>query len=78
MITGILSILKPDAMATKGQSFKDDEKIIIDIDMDMEIVVEKDINVPVFFFLNNFFGKIWNFKWRIFSCLTKLLTDEMF
>ena len=38
LITGILSILKPDIMATKGYSFQDDEKTIIDIDMD---IVEK-------------------------------------
>ena len=35
LITGILSILKPDVMATKGYSFQDDEKTIIDIDIDM-------------------------------------------
>ena len=31
---------------------------MIDIDIDMDIAVEKEINVPVFFFWNNFFGKI--------------------
>ena len=45
LITGILSILKPDVMATKGYSFQDDEKTIIDLD----IVVEKEKNVPVSF-----------------------------
>ena len=44
LITGILSILKPDVMATKGYSFQDDEKIIIDIEIDMDIVVEKEKN----------------------------------
>ena len=36
-ITGILFILKPDVVATKGYSFQDvqdDEKTIIDIDID--------------------------------------------
>ena len=42
LITGILSILKPDVMATMGHSFQDDEKTIIDIDID--IVVEKEKN----------------------------------
>ena len=42
--TGILSILKPDAMATEGYSFQDDEKTIIYIDIDMDIVVEKEKN----------------------------------
>ena len=46
LITGILSILKPDVMATKRYSFQDDEKTIIDLD----IVVEKEKNVPVSFF----------------------------
>ena len=41
-ITGILFVLKPDVMATKGFSFQDDEKTIIDIDIDMDIVVEKE------------------------------------
>ena len=58
LITGILSILKPDVMATKRYSFQDDEKTIIDLD----IVVEKEKNVPVSFFWNNIFWKIWNFK----------------
>ena len=40
LITGILSILKPDVMATKRYSFQDDEKTI-DIDMD---IVEKERN----------------------------------
>ena len=44
LITGILSILKPDVMATKGYSFQDDEKTIIDIEIDMDIVVEKEKN----------------------------------
>ena len=44
LITVILSILKPDLMATKGYSFQDDEKTIIDIDIDMNIVVEKEKN----------------------------------
>ena len=71
-------------MATKGYSFQDDEKTIIDIDIG--IVVEKEKNVPVLFseiiffekfeisklVINVFVGE----KWRIFSCLTKLLTDE--
>ena len=30
----ILTILKPNVMATKGYSFPDDEKTIIDIDID--------------------------------------------
>ena len=42
LITGILSILKPDVMATKGYSFQDDEKTIIYIEID--IVVEKEKN----------------------------------
>ena len=42
LITGILFILKPDVVATKGYSFQDDEKTIIDIDIDMNIVVEKE------------------------------------
>ena len=29
-------------MATKGYSFQDDEKTIIDIDIDMDIVVERE------------------------------------
>ena len=29
-------------MATKGYSFQDDEKTIIDIDIDMNVVVEKE------------------------------------
>ena len=40
--TGILSILKPDVMATKEYSFQDDEKTIIDIDIDT--VAEKEKN----------------------------------
>ena len=45
MITGILSVLKPDVMvATKEYNFQDDEKTIIDIDIDMDIVVEKEKN----------------------------------
>ena len=44
LLTGILSIVEPDVMATKGYSFQDDEKTIIDIDIDMEIVVEKEKN----------------------------------
>ena len=36
-------------MATKGYSFQDDEKTIIDVDIDMDIVVEKEKNVPVNF-----------------------------
>ena len=44
LITGILFILKPDVMATKGYSFQDDEKTIIDIEIDMDIVVEKEKN----------------------------------
>ena len=39
LITGILPILKPDVMAT---NFQDGEKTIIDIDIDMDIVVEKE------------------------------------
>ena len=50
LITGLLSILKPDAMATKGYSFQDDEKTIIDVD----IVVEKEKNVPVLIFFGKF------------------------
>ena len=45
LITGILSVGKPDLMATKGTKgyiFQDDEKTIIDIDIDMDIVVEKE------------------------------------
>ena len=38
-ITGILFILKPDVMATKEYSFQDDERTIIDIDIDMDIAV---------------------------------------
>ena len=49
-------------MATKGYSFQDDEKTIIDIDIDMDNVVEKEKNVPVSFFWNNIFWKIWNFQ----------------
>ena len=43
LITGI-SILKPDVMATKGYSFQDDENTITDIDIDMDIVVQKEKN----------------------------------
>ena len=32
LISGILSILNPDVMATTGHSFQDDEETIIDID----------------------------------------------
>ena len=63
-------------MATKGYSFQDDEKT-----MDTE-------KCTVFLFWNNFFYKNFKFqswlnvfvgeKWRILSCLTKLLTDEIF
>ena len=48
-------------MATKGYSFQDDEKTIIDIDIDMDIVVEKENNewmkkcTCICFFLNIFF-----------------------
>ena len=42
MITGILFILKSDVMATKGYSFQDDEKTIIDTDIDMDIVIEEE------------------------------------
>ena len=49
-------------MATKGYSLQGDEKAIIDIDTDMDIVVEKEKinekNVPVSFFWNNIFWKI--------------------
>ena len=70
LVTGILSILKPDVMATKGYSFQDDEKTIIDIDidMDMDIVVEREKsmnekNLPVSFFSGIiFFGKFENSK----------------
>ena len=45
LITGILSILKPEIMTTKGYSFQDNEKtIIIDTDINMDIVVEKEKN----------------------------------
>ena len=44
LITGILSILKLAVKATKGYTFQDDEKTIIDIDMDMDIVVEREKN----------------------------------
>ena len=44
LITGILFILKPEIMTTKGYSFQDDEKTIIDTDINMEIVVEKEKN----------------------------------
>ena len=41
-------------MATKGYSFQDDEKTIIDIDIEMDIVVETlmnyENNVAAFFF----------------------------
>ena len=42
-------------MATKGYSFQDDEKTIIDIEIDMDIVVEREKsmnekNLPVSFF----------------------------
>ena len=70
-------------MATKGYSFQDDEKTIIDIDIDMDIVVEKEKNewlrkIPVFFFFWNWLYVFVGEKWRFFSCLTKLLTDEIF
>ena len=89
LVTGILSILKPDVMAIKGYSFQDHEKTIIDTDIYMDIVVvEKEKNewmrkMYLYFFLKNL--KFQNFlnvfvskKWRIFSCLTKLVTDEIF
>ena len=37
-------------MATKGYNFQDNEKTIIDIGIDMDIVAEKEKNVPVSFF----------------------------
>ena len=43
-------------------NFQDDEKTIIDIDIDMDIVVEKEKNVIGSFFWNNVFWKIWNFE----------------
>ena len=64
LITGILSILKPDVMATKRYSFQDDEKTIIDFLKNLKFQN----------WLNVFVGE----KWRIISCLTKLLTDEIF
>ena len=36
-------------MATKGYSFQDDEKTIIDIGIDMDIDVEKEKNQWIFF-----------------------------
>ena len=33
---------KADVMATKGYSFQDDEKTIIDIDIDMDIVAQRE------------------------------------
>ena len=43
LITGILSILKSDVMTTKVYSFQDNKKTVIDdIDIDMDIVVEKE------------------------------------
>ena len=88
-VPGILFILKPDVKATKGYSFQDDEKTIIDIDIDMDIVLEKEkineweICTYLYYFLKNLKFKNWlnvlfGEKWRIFSCLTKLLTDEIF
>ena len=62
MITGILSILKPDVMATKGYSFQDDEKTIIDIDIDIYIVVEKDKNEWMRKMYLYFFSEIIFFK----------------
>ena len=38
LITGILSI------TTKGYSFQDEEKTIIDIDIDMDTVTEREKN----------------------------------
>ena len=50
----ILTILKPHVMATKGYSFPDDEKNIIDIVIDMDIVVEKEKNLKFQNWLNVF------------------------
>ena len=69
-------------MATKGYSFQDDEKTIIDIDMGIVVEKEKNewtrkmylYNSKFHNWLNVFVGE----KWRIFSCLMKLLTDEIF
>ena len=68
-------------MATNGYSFQEDDNTIIDIDIDMNIVVEKEKNewirkIYLYFFseINVYVGE----KWRIFSCLTKLLTGEIF
>ena len=75
-------------MATKGYSFQDDEKTIIDIEIDMDIVVEKEKNewmrkMYLYLFLKQYFLKNMKFqnwlnvfvgeKWRIF-----LLFDETF
>ena len=78
----------------KGYSFQRDEKTIIEIDIVHGHCCRKkekltnEINVPVVFSLKYFFWKNLKFrnwliffvceKWRIFSCLTKLLTDEIF
>ena len=69
-------------MATKGYIFQGDEKTVIDIDIDMNVVVEKEENewmrkkiisdLKFQNWLNFFVGE----KWRIVSCLTKLLTDD--
>ena len=63
----------------KGYSFQDDEKTIIDIDMDIVVEKEKNewtrkmymYNSKFHNWLNVFVGEKW-----LFSCLTKLLTDE--
>ena len=44
LITGVLSILKPDVMTTNWYSFQDDEKTIIYIYIDMNIDVAKEKN----------------------------------
>ena len=49
LITSILSILKPDVMDTKG-CFQDDEKTIIDIDIDMDIVAHKKRKMCLYLF----------------------------
>ena len=38
----VVSILKPDVMTTKGYSFQDDEKTIIDIDIYLDIVEKEE------------------------------------
>ena len=77
-----LFILKPDVVATKGYSFQDDEKTIIDIHIDVDIAVEREkineweICTCANFKIGQMFSSVKSAEF--FPIWRNFLTDEIF